>query len=122
MTNKGLYTSIYGATDEGIFDVLYSRHGASPPVKRTDIRLGDYGEEDEGEDEEAVAPATATATPTPAASASPEVTPSEPTAPSPGGFFAQDVGGFPLWLVGVGFLGFAWAFRRKRKKQSSRRK
>lgn len=115
MTNKGLYTSIYGATDEGIFDVLYSRHGASPPVKRTDIRLGDYGEEDD-EETPAAAP-----TPTAAPAASP-ATPSEPAAPSSGNFFAQDVGGFPLWLVGVGFLGFAWAFRRKRKKQSSRRK
>jgi len=111
---KGLYTSIFGATDEGIFDILYSRHGASPPVKRTDIRLGDYGQNEE--DEEVAAP-TAAAT-APGASASAPI----PSVSSPGGFFAQDIGGFPLWLVGVGFLGFAWAFRRKRKKQSSRRR
>ena len=113
---KGLYTSIFGPTDEGIFEILYSRHGASPPVKRTDIRLGDYGQNEENEDEEGAAP-TATA----AAPGAPTSTP-PPSAPSPGGFFAQDIGGFPLWLVGVGFLGFAWAFRRKRKKQSSRRR
>jgi len=119
MTVKGLYTSIFGATDEGIFDILYSRHGASPPVKRMDIRLGDYGEEAD-EEEDAAAPAASSpspASPAPAASAAPT-----PAGPSPGGIFAQDIGGFPLWLVGVGFLGFAWAIRRKRKKQSSRRK
>jgi hypothetical protein len=114
---KGLYTSIFGATDEGIFDILYSRHGASPPVKRTDIRLGDYGQADEEEEpdaEPAAAGAVATSTSAAASAA--------PAASSGGGFFSQDIGGFPLWLVGVGFLGFAWAIRRKRKKQSSRRK
>ena len=39
-----------------------------------------------------------------------------------GNFFSQDIGGFPLWLVGIGFLGFAWAYRRKKKKHSLRRK
>jgi pyruvate/2-oxoglutarate dehydrogenase complex dihydrolipoamide acyltransferase (E2) component len=116
---KGLYTSIFGATDEGIFDILYSRHGASPPVKRTDIRLGDYGQADEEEEPDAAAAPTAAS-----AAATPAATPasSAPAPSSGGGFFAQDIGGFPLWLVGVGFLGFAWAIRRKRKKQSSRRK
>lgn len=120
---KGLFTSIFGATDEGIFDTLYSRHGASPPVKSTDIRLGDYGQADEEEEEAAPDAAKAAGPPAaPTPTAAPTAAPAAAPAVSPGGFFAQDIGGFPLWLVGVGFLGFAWAFRRKRKKQSSRRK
>lgn len=40
----GLYSSIYGKPAEGIYDDLYSRQGASPPVKSIDIRLGGLGE------------------------------------------------------------------------------
>ena len=117
---KGLYTSIFGATDQGIFDVLYSDYGASPPVKRMDIRLGDYGvnPEDDVEDDKPDA-TTATNPKTPGAKAVPM---SAAPANSSGGFFTQDIAGFPIWLIGVGFLGFAWSYRRKSKKQSSRRK
>lgn len=87
---KGLFSSIYGATDQGIFDIFFARQGSSPPIKRMDIRLGDYG--DDGQ------------------------------LTGPPGFFRDDIAGFPIWLFGVGFLGFAWAIRRKRKKQSSHRR
>jgi pyruvate/2-oxoglutarate dehydrogenase complex dihydrolipoamide acyltransferase (E2) component len=125
---KGLFTSIFGATDQGIFDALYSDYGASPPVKSTEIRLGDYGEDaapsekDDEDEKPAATPSTPTAAKPSAKSAS---APPMSAAPAPGqasGFFSQDIAGFPLWLVGVAFLGFAWSYRRKRKKQSSRRK
>jgi len=112
------FDSIYGKTDEGIFDDLYSRHGASPPVKRMDIRLGQTDQtpddDDEDEEDEEQLPAQAQAASAPVSQA-----PSYgPVSKKP--FFSQDIGGFPLWLVGVGFLGFAWAFRHQRKKQSVR--
>jgi len=111
---KGLYSSIFGAAGQGLYDSLYSDYGASPPVKRMDIRLGDYGEDEEEDDEEEEEASPAAAAPSPVMAA--------PTLPARGGFFSQDIGGFPLWLIGVGFLGFAWSYRRKRKKQSTRRK
>lgn len=114
-----MFDSIYGETDQGIFDILYSRHGASPPVKPMDIRLGDYGQEEEDDDDDDEEEAAGAL---PAAAPVSNFPTYIPTTARSTPFFAQDIGGFPLWLVGVGFLGFAWAYRRKRKKQSSRRK
>lgn len=103
-----LYSSIYGQTDQGIFDDLYSRYGASPPVKRMDIRLGQVDEdEEEDEEEEEITAVSAVAPVQPAR-----------VGPPPKSIFAQNIGGFPVWLLGVAFLGFAWAYRRKKKKSS----
>lgn len=47
---KGLYKSIYDTGE--LYSALYSRRGASPPTKRTDIRLGNYGLNGYGQVEE----------------------------------------------------------------------
>jgi hypothetical protein len=108
---KGLFKSVYGKTDEGIFPDLYSHKGSSPSTQRMDIRLGNYeffgeGEEEEEDDEDEKEEAPAS-------------TPSLPTAP--GGpvtgpsVFAKDKEGFPMWVVGIFLLGFAFAWRQRKK-------
>ncbi len=123
--SKGLFKSIYGKTDEGIFPDLYERQGSSPATQRMDIRLGDYSfgqedDDDDDEDEAKAAPATPTPAPTiptPAPAAAGKMKLPE----APGGavkgpsVFSQDKDGFPMWLVGVFLLGFAVAWRQKKK-------
>lgn len=46
--SAGLYSSIYGKTAVGIYDDLYGRRGASPPIKSMDIRLGGFGDAEAG--------------------------------------------------------------------------
>jgi hypothetical protein len=111
---KGLFKSIYGKTDEGIYPDLYTKHGTSSGTKRTDIRLGDYeylgdyhflGEEDDDDDDEEegeTSPGT------------PATTDSTPGGPS---VFSKDKEGFPMWVAGIFFLGFALAWRQRKKKQ-----
>jgi hypothetical protein len=105
---KGLFKSLYGITEEGVYNDLYSRDGSSPPTKRMDIRLGqvENDEEDDEEDALTILPETAPET-------APEATPSieEP-------FFSQEFLGFPNWLIGIFVLGFAYAYRRRKKATS----
>lgn len=94
----GLYKSLYGKG--GIYEQLYSKYGASPPTQRTDIRLGGYLGADEDE------PAA------PAAPASPTAGPGKPP------IFSKEYKGFPVWLLGLFFLGFSWTLRKKKKQQA----
>jgi len=86
----GLYSSLYGKAEQGIYDDLYSRHGAAQQVQSFESRLGQADEEEDEEDEEVA-------------------TPTAPGKP----FFSRDIAGFPLWLLGIVFLGFSYAYRRK---------
>lgn len=88
---KGLYKTIYGKIDYGLFSDLFSHLGTDSPVKRMDIRLAGYNL---GEDSAPVSPTT-----TPVVSKNP---------------FTQQKEGFPMWLVGVFFLGFAVAWRQRK--------
>lgn len=88
------FKSLYGK--DGIYDRLYSKRGSSPPIERTDIRLGDYGyfgqadDDDEGDEE------------------APSGGPVKPP------IFAKEYKGFPMWLLGIFLLGFSWAVRKKK--------
>ena len=93
----GLFASLYGK--QGIYEDLYSRNGASPPLHSSDLRLGGLGEDDE-ETEEVKAPiAPLSVGPTPSK-----------------GFFHTHLLGLPTWLLGLILLGFAATYRRKTKK------
>lgn len=94
---KGLYKSIYGKIDEGIFKEFYPKEGSDSPVQSMDIRLGLGNLGQDEEDEEAGPPAAAA--------------PKKP-------FFSQEFMGFPNWLIGIFILGFAYAYRSKKKASS----
>jgi hypothetical protein len=93
---KGLFSSLYGKTEEGIFNKLYSHNGTMSRVQRTDIRLAGLGQE-EDEDEE----------------------PDTPAPPAPAGpkesVFEKEYEGIPLWVIGIFFLGFGVAYRKLKK-------
>jgi hypothetical protein len=94
--SKGLFTNLYGKSEEGIFGSgLYSRHGSSPRFTSADIRLGGYGEGEDDDDDD-----------------------DEDLGPIKPPVFAKQVAGFPFWILGVVFLGFSWSLRRRRSKQS----
>ena len=97
---KGLFKSIYGKIDEGIFKEFYPKEGSDSPVKSMDIRsgLGNLGQEDEDERPGSPSPAL----------------PSLQKKP----FFSQEFMGFPNWLIGIFILGFAYAYRSKKKASS----
>jgi len=99
----GLYSSLYGRIEQGIFDDLYRKHGSAQQVLPFESRLGQAEEEDEDEDEEEDAP-------------SPAIVAAAPTGKP---FFAREIAGFPLWLLGVVFLGFSYAYRRKAREAGS---
>jgi hypothetical protein len=106
---KGLFKSIYGITEEGVYNDLYSRDGSSPSTKRMDIRLGQVEEDDEDDEEEDIS--VITAPEAPFAPPAPDAAPSTEEKP----FFSQEFLGFPNWLIGVFLLGFAYAYRRRKK-------
>lgn len=85
---RGLYKTIFDK--HGIYNASFRRGGSQQPIKSTDQRLG-QADEDEDED-----------TPAPTAKSS---------------FFSREVEGFPMWVVGIFLLGFAWAYRRRKKEQ-----
>lgn len=99
---KGLFKSLYGKTEEGVYNDLYSRDGTSPPTKRMDIRLGQVDDDDDDDDDEEEEETT---------SASEESNAAPPQKP----FFSQEFLGFPNWLIGVFVLGFAYAYRKRKK-------
>ena len=86
------FNSLYGS--KAAYVDLYNVEG-SPATQRMDTRLGE-ADDDEDEDE----------------------APSTPQA-SPGSvkenFFSKEHMGFPNWLIGVFLLGFAYAYRRRKK-------
>jgi len=89
--SSGLYSSIYGAPSTGIYEGLYSRKGASPPVKSEDIRLGGLGGLGvRTEGLRGLADA------------------------EPSSLFAKQIAGIPLWLVGIGLVAFAYVARKRR--------
>lgn len=91
----GLFSSLYGRNGQGLYKAMYSQGGAAHQVKRFESRLGQAEEDDEEDDEE-------------------DETPSAPSAPGKP-FFSREFAGLPLWLLGVCFLGFSYAYRRKAK-------
>ena len=106
----GLYSSLFGKSGQGLYEALYSKSGSPHQVKRFESRLGhfegrlgqdagDAGDEDDEDDEEDA----------------PSVAPAAPGKP----FFSRDFAGIPLWLLGVCFLGFSYAYRRKAKASGS---
>ncbi len=106
----GLYTSLFGKSGQGLFEPLYSKGGSPHQVKRFESRLGHFegrlgqdadDEDDEGDEED-----------------TPSAAPAEPAAPGKP-FFSRDFAGIPLWLLGVCFLGFSYAYRRKAKASGS---
>lgn len=99
--SKGLFKSHFER--DALYKALYSKQGASPPTKRMDIRLGGWLGQEEDEEEEEVEVA--------------EVSTPNPVAPKKEPIFAKEVKGFPMWLVGVFLLGFAWAVRQNRPKK-----
>lgn len=116
---KGLFTTIFGRTDEGIFPDLFANEGTYSPTKRMDIRLGNYefAQAEEDDDEEDDLPTQAP--PTTPSSQKIDL-PTAPGGPATGpNVFTQDKEGFPMWLVGVFFLGIALAYRQKKKSKSA---
>jgi hypothetical protein len=86
----GLYKSIFDKN--GIYNTLYSREGGQQPYKSTDIRLGAADDDDDDDEDETPAPAKES-------------------------FFAQEIAGFPTWVLGIFLLGFAWSYRRRKKEE-----
>lgn len=93
--SRGLYRSIFDK--QGIYNAFYRRGGGQQPMKSTDQRLGQTDE-----DEEEEAPAAPTPAPTQKES-----------------FFAREIEGFPMWVIGLFLLGFAWAYRKRKKEQTA---
>lgn len=89
----GLFHTLF--EKQGIYGDLFSRHGATPPLHRTDLRLGQLDEEDEDEEEG------------PSAAKTP--------LPEKKSLFQTHVIGIPVWLLGVALLGFAIQVRKNRK-------
>jgi hypothetical protein len=78
-----LYGSLWGkATDDGLYDSMYSRGGASPQLKSYQQRLGELGQD------QPARPIDLTAPPPPA--------PAAPTAEDP--IWKKKFFGFPLWI------------------------
>lgn len=109
---RGLFKSIYGKTDEGIFPELYSHEGTTSKTKRMDIRLAGWelGQTDDDEEDEED---DFTPPPTPSPSLSLPTAPGGAvTGPS---VFTQEKEGFPMWVLGIFILGFALAWRQNKK-------
>lgn len=87
----GLFSSLFNK--QGIYEDLFSRDGSSPPLHRTDLRLGEADDEED------------------------EVEPTPAAAPVRQGksFFQTHFYGIPIWLICVAFLGFAIQMRKDRK-------
>ena len=101
---KGLFKSLYGKTEEGVYNDLYSRDGSSPSTKRMDIRLGQLDDDDEDDEETTASVVTEV-----------EMLEAEVPAGAEEPFFSQEYLGFPNWLIGVFLLGFAYAYRKRKK-------
>lgn len=106
---SSLYGSLYGKTEEGVYNDLYRKKG-SPSTQRMDIRLGQAEDDDEDDDDEMpiAAPFDPSAPSAPAG-----------TAPAKENFFSQEFMGFPNWLIGVFLLGFAYAYRQRKKAEAA---
>tara|TARA_B100000925_G_scaffold272428_1_gene236360 strand:- start:162 stop:515 length:354 start_codon:yes stop_codon:yes gene_type:complete len=114
---RGLFKSIYGKTDEGIFPELYSHEGTTSKTKRMDIRLAGWelgqveDDEDDEEDEEEEIDISASVPPS-GGMKLPTAPGGAVTAPS---VFTQEKEGFPMWVLGIFILGFALAWRQNKK-------
>jgi len=100
---EGLYDSLYGKAGSGGYEGLYRKEGAAA-TQRMDIRLGGFSAEEEDDDDEEEAPSVEAPTP----SAAPKEN-----------FFSQEQMGFPNWLIGIFLLGFAYAYRRRKKAEAA---
>jgi hypothetical protein len=114
---RGLFKSIYGKTDEGIFPELYSHEGMTSKTKRMDIRLagwelGQTDEDDEEEETPSVATSSTPSTPSSSGMSLPTAPGGAVTGPS---VFTQEKEGFPMWVLGIFILGFALAWRQNKK-------
>ena len=109
---EGLYGSLYGKPGSGGYHELYKSEG-SPTTQRMDIRLGGLGlgqEEEDDDDDDDDAPEIIT----------PEIITPESAAPlAKPNFFSQENMGFPNWLIGVFLLGFALAYRQRKKAEAA---
>jgi hypothetical protein len=83
----GLFSSPYGRTDKGLFSALFSQDGTFSPVKSVDLRLG----EADDEDDKASGPAGKKLS-----------------------FFTKSIAGFPVWLLAVFALGFAYSYKKRK--------
>jgi len=97
--SQGLYRSIFDK--QGIYNPFYRRGGGQQPMKSTDQRLGESDDDDE----------------TPAPPAPPTTAPPSPSNSPKESIFAREYEGFPMWVAGLFLLGFAWAYRKRKKEQ-----